>query len=85
MELWRCAAAVLPLRGMEIWSSGGMLRAWRRGGALQACCLKSPGALAARCRRRDVEVWKCAAGVLPLCLKSSGARPACCGPGDVEV
>jgi len=53
---------------MEIWSSGGILRVWGRGGvevwssggALQACrrggvCLKSSGALEVCCRCRDVE------------------------------
>jgi len=33
LETWRC-------RGMEIWSAGGMLCAWRRGGV----CLKRSGA-----------------------------------------
>ncbi len=50
-------------RGMKIWSSGGMLRAWGRGGLEVRCrlvasiCLKSPGTLEAHCRRRDVEVF----------------------------
>ena len=48
MEVWRCAAGVLPLRGMELWSSGGMLRARGR-------CLKR--GLEMRCRRADVEVF----------------------------
>ena len=46
-EVWKGAAGVQTLRwrGMEIRSSGGMLRAWiyeRFGGALQACCLYLP-------------------------------------------
>jgi len=67
VEVWRCAAGVqtrsyLP---QEIWSSGGMLWAWGRGGV----CLKSSGALKVRCRRVDVtmqrgmELWRCVAGV----------------------
>ncbi len=77
LELWRCAAGVRTCRylSQEIWSSGGLARAWGRGGVcfkssgdvLQACrcrgiCLKSSGALEARCRRRDVEVWRYGAG-----------------------
>ena len=60
----RCKrVASLP---QEIWSSGGVLRAWGRGGI----CLKRSGALWRRaagvgtCRRHGgMEVWKCAAGV----------------------
>jgi len=65
-EMWR------RHRGMELGSSGGMLRAWRR-------CLKrgleevwNSGDALQTCRRGDVEAWR------------SGALGACCACRDVE-
>jgi len=76
---WRC----LP---QEIWSSGGMLRAWRRGGD----CLKRSGAREACCgpgdveARRGVEVW--ISGALEVRCRRVDARAleACCRCRDVE-
>jgi len=45
MEIWRCAAGVGRVGCREVWRSGGVLQARRRGGvevwssgALEACC-----------------------------------------------
>ena len=64
----RCRRRDVEVRrygGTEVWRhvvGPGTLPQKRSGDALQACrcggiCLKSPGALEARCRRRDVEVF----------------------------
>ena len=79
-----CSQIVLPLRGMEIWSSGGMLRAWGRclkRGLEVRCrradsggiCLKSPGGLEMRRKPRDMEVWS-SGDALQACrrLRSGG-------------
>ena len=63
LELGRHAA------GLGTWRSGGALQAYTCGGI----CLKSPGALEARCRRRDVEVF------------ASRAREVRCRRVDVEI
>jgi len=61
----RCVAS-LP---QEIWSSGGVLRAW---GRLHQEIWSSGGML---------RVW----GRVGVRLKSSGVLQACCGPGGVEA
>ena len=60
-ELGRCAAGVLPLRGMEVWRCAPGPGTW---GDFASRDLSSGGMLRAR-GRGDVEVWRC------------GAREAC--------
>jgi len=71
VEVWKCAASVQMWTSLsqEIWSSGGMLRVWRR---------RDTGDLELGRRmlpprgRGGIEVWKCAAGVASKEIGSSG-------------
>jgi len=61
MELWRCAAGVLPLYYkscggvLQVYGRGGGRVLWRSGDAPQACCLFASRALEECCRCRDEE------------------------------
>ena len=73
LEVWRCAAGVLPLSGMKLWSFA--VKSCRCGGV----CLKRSGAREACCGRGDVEARR------GVCIKSSGALEVHCRRRDIEV
>ncbi len=86
-EVWRCAAGVLPLRGVEPRTEAHCRRRdvevfVSRDRELGRC-----GVGVQTWRYGGSEFWRCAASVLPLCLKSSGdALQVCiCGGVGMEI